>query len=48
MKIERGTKVLVDANVLLVAGMHALVTANEKDYPKSSAITIIPLSKIGR
>ena len=30
-----------------VAGMHGLVTANEKDYPKSSVITIIPLSEIG-
>ena len=27
-----------------VAGMHALVTANEKDYPESSPLTIIPLS----
>ncbi|MEX1049463.1 MAG: PIN domain-containing protein [Akkermansiaceae bacterium] len=29
-----------------VAGMHALITANDKDYPKSSPLTIIPLSKL--
>ena len=27
-----------------VAGMHALITANEKDYPESTPLTIIPLS----
>lgn len=27
-----------------VAGMHALVTANERDYPESAPLTIIPLS----
>ena len=27
-----------------VAGMHALVTANEKDYPESTPLAIIPLS----
>ena len=30
-----------------VAGMHALVTANEKDYPESTPLTIIPLSGWG-
>ena len=27
-----------------VAGMHALISANEKDYPDSTPLTIIPLS----
>jgi predicted nucleic acid-binding protein len=27
-----------------VAGMHALITLNEKDYPESTPITIVPLS----
>jgi len=27
-----------------VAGMHALITANEKDYPEAKPLTIIPLS----
>lgn len=29
-----------------VAGMHALITANERDYPKSPPLAIIPLSKL--
>jgi predicted nucleic acid-binding protein len=46
----RGKK-LHDLQILAtasVARMHALITANEKDYPKSSLITVIPLSKIDR
>jgi predicted nucleic acid-binding protein len=42
----RGKK-LHDLQILATAsaaGMHALVTANGKDYPKTSPITIIPLS----
>lgn len=44
----RGKK-LHDLQILAtasVAGMHALITANEKDYPKSTPLTIIPLSKM--
>lgn len=43
----RGKK-LHDLQILAtasVAGMHALITANEKDYPKSSPLRIIPLSE---
>ena len=29
-----------------VAGMHALITANEKDYPDTTPLTIIPLSRL--
>ena len=29
-----------------VAGMHALITANEKDYPEATPLTIIPLSRL--
>lgn len=44
----RGKK-LHDLQILAtasVAGMHALITANEKDYPTSSPLTIIPLSRL--
>ncbi len=44
----RGKK-LHDLQILAsatVAGMHALVTANERDYPQSTPLTIIPLSEL--
>lgn len=44
----RGKK-LHDLQILAtasVAGMHALITANEKDYPKLPLLTIIPLSEL--
>lgn len=43
----RGKK-LHDLQILAtasVAGMHALITANERDFPKPSPLAIIPLSK---
>jgi predicted nucleic acid-binding protein len=46
-KYETRGKKLHDLQILAtasVAGMHALITANEKDYPKSSPIMIVPLS----
>lgn len=30
-----------------VAGMHALITANEKDYPESTPVSIVALSDLG-
>jgi predicted nucleic acid-binding protein len=46
----RGKK-LHDLQILAtasVAGMHALVTANEKDYPKLAPLAIIALSQFER
>ena len=44
----RGEK-LHDLQILenaFVGGMNGLITANEKDYPESTPLTIIPLSKL--
>ncbi len=46
----RGKK-LHDLQILAtasVAGMDALITANEQDFPESSPLTILPLSEFGR
>lgn len=46
----RGKK-LHDLQILAtaaVAGMDALITANERDFPKTSPLAVIPLSKFAR